>query len=394
MRRAFSWLPWMLCAILALLQLVPAVGAAPRPPVASDPVISKLTRAAPPKTASIKNVVPPGGRAAQAAPAGRLKLIEPLTLSAPSGKLGEPLYARSRLRNVGDAPLQLSVLVASGRGPNIPSWDCGTLSWENCGADFQYVENLTLVPGQEYAYDEVRVPTRRGAYWTLMTYQDALTGDWHTAEGSNRVEYSVAGGELQVVEPLRLDPPNPRPGQVVAATARVRNVGELPVDARYLLAAGRGPSCSDWSCADGDDSLIADFIPAEDVLIPPGGEHAYFGLTSGRRAGSYFAEMAYLHAGTELWRTGIGGANRVNYATACDARCTTITSAYRDVLGRAPTADELRTAYDSPFGDAQLRAHLCGLPDRRAAACGGAVAANPLRSILSYLPAVPRLVGR
>jgi hypothetical protein len=129
-------------------------------------------------------------------------------------------------------------------------------------------------------------------------------------------------------------------------------------------------------------------------VIQPGVEYTYYGLTSGRRTGSYFAEMAYRHTGTELWRMSLAGTNRVVYTTACDGRCELVRQAFADVLGRAPNVDEHRLAHDSPLGDAQLRAYLCGLPDRKAAACGGSTAVSPLRSLFSYLPAVVRPAGR
>jgi hypothetical protein len=79
---------------------------------------------------------------------------------------------------------------------------------------------------------------------------------------------------------------------------------------------------------------------------------------------------------------------------ACDARCDMIARGYREVTGREPDAAALRTAYDSGFDEAQLRAYLCGRPDRQAGRCAtGVVSAprTPLERFLSYLPLNSRL---
>ena len=184
--------------------------------------------------------------------------------------------------------------------------------------------------------------------------------EWREVSGSNQVTYSVTGGEIIVISPLVLTPANPRPGQPVTATAQIRNIGELPLELRYLLAGGRGPDCTDWNCNDYDRNRIADFSSAEDIVLQPGQDYVYRGITAGRGRGLYFSELIYQPRGMDLWRSNLGGTNRVVYTPACDARCDTIVRAYVDLSGRDPDPAALHAVYDSSFNEEQVRAYLRG----------------------------------
>jgi hypothetical protein len=376
-RARFAFLGVLLLVVAAVLAAASARAASPAPAGSSAGIRTPKALSQPMRQRS--------DRSAQAA---KLRLTEPLVLSTTSGKSGEPIYATARIKNVSDQPVAIKWLVAAGRGPDIPEWDCRELPWSQCGADFGGLSDFTLAPGEELAYREVRVPSLRGGFWTEMVYQDAGTLEWHTPEGSNRVAYSVSGGELRVIQPLQLAPASARPGQPVVATARVKNVGDGPLTMRYLTAAGRGPGIADWDCLDVPwEECIADFLPAEDLVLQPGEEYGYVGLTAGRRRGAYFAELAYLDLKTDQWLMGLRGSSRVQYELLCDARCQMVTRQYREVVGREPAVEDLRAAYDAPWDEAGLRGYLCGRAERRAGVCGGAPAsAGIAQRLIALLP--------
>ena len=377
MRGRLAFLGILLLAVGVVLASASARAASPAPAGTSAGIKAPRALSQPMRA--------PSGRSAQA---GRLRLTEPLVLGATSARSGEPLYATARVKNVGDQPVSIKWLVAAGRGPDIADWDCGALPWSRCGGDFGGLGDLTLAPGEEFAYRELRVPSLRGEFWAEMVYQDAQTLEWRGIDGANRVAYSVSGGELQVVQPLRLAPAGARPGLPIVATARVKNVGDGPLSMRYLAAAGRGPGVPDWDCKDVPwEACIADFAPAEDVVLQPGEEYGYVGLTAGRRRGAYFAEIAYLDLKTDQWQMGPRGSSRVTYEVGCDARCEMVARLYREVVGREPTLDEHRAAYDAPWEEAGLRGYLCGRAERRSGACGGAPAGTSLaRRLVALLP--------
>lgn len=380
----------IVASALALgIALVSVVGAAPPPsasPAAATHPIDRNLSAGIGRVA----VAPRMSMPVRSAQAARLRLVTPLTLSESAGHAGTPLYASARVKNISAAPLRMRYLRAAGRGPDVPDWDCGSRRWDNCGADFEAIENVDLQPGEELDYRQLRVPAVPGAYFAEMVYQDAESLNWLGATSSNRVRYRVSGGDLALTSRLTLTPAEPRPGQPAVATARVRNIGDEALPIRLLAAVGRGPECDDWSCNDWDWTRVADFTPAEDLVLQPGEEYTYLGLTGGRpRGAGYFAEIAYRRPDVDAWRFGLAGGNRIIYAAACDGRCDMVLRLHRDVVGREPDAATLRTLYDAPLDEAQLRGLLCGRADRRAAACRQPALAVVER-LVAFLPVTVR----
>ena len=383
--------PWLVCVLLLSILAVREIGFNG---LDSAFALTPPVLAGAPLTAGIRLDPAPARyprETTRSAMAVQMVQTVPLVLSSTKTTIGTVIYATATIKNVGARPISIKNLLAGGRGPNITGWDCGTRTWADCGAEFGIVQDITILPGQEYAYRELRVPNARGNFWARMVYLDAETQEWREASGSNQVTYSVTGGEIVVVSPLVLTPANPRPGQPVTATAQVRNIGELPLEMRYLLAAGRGPDCTDWNCNDWDWYRIADFSSAEDIVLQPGQTYVYQGITPGRSRGLYFTEMIYQPRGFDLWRSNLGGTNRVNYTPACDARCDTIVRAYTEITGREPDPAAMHAVYDSSFNEEKLRAYLCGSANRKPAACG-TVAQNAIERFFSFLPVNPRSV--
>ena len=154
-------------------------------------------------------------------------------------------------------------------------------------------EWVTLGAGEVYTYTRGQRFCQVGSgYFVEPMYQGTDEG-WHAVPGGNRVTYTVSqGGRLQVVQPLALSNVNPYATQVITATFRIKNVGDRPITIQRLLAGGRGPDCSDWSCP-----RNADFPTIEWITLQPGEERPYERGRAFCQAGSgYFAQPVYQDA--------------------------------------------------------------------------------------------------
>ncbi|MGQ9555968.1 MAG: peptidoglycan DD-metalloendopeptidase family protein [Anaerolineae bacterium] len=204
---------------------------------------------------------------------GRLEIVQPLRLSVTDVLAAEAVAAHFVVRNVGSQTLMIEQLTAGGRR--------GT-SWEGEWADFPSAFNITLRPGQEYTYLQARSFMQEGTYFAEPVAR--LAGQWGTIAGANRINFAVSSG-IQVVLPLTLEPAGPVRGQTVTARFVIRNTGTRPITASRVIAAVRGPNCSDWNCTP------ADFpVSPQNITLKPGQEYLYIQQRAFEAAGSYFAE--------------------------------------------------------------------------------------------------------
>lgn len=97
---------------------------------------------------------------------------------------------------------------------------------------------------------------------------------------------SPSSGHLLIVDGIQLSPSNPRVGQTVTATFRLRNETDHTVTMRRLRAGGRGPN----ACALNWDGPNADFPPVENLTLRPGQEYLYRQSRTFSTPGDYFAE--------------------------------------------------------------------------------------------------------
>ncbi len=103
-----------------------------------------------------------------------LELLEPLTLTATSGRANDLFYARFRVRNGADRLITMPLIGAFARGP-----ECQAISF-NCPAvaDFEYAPNITLAPNEQFSYEKWQQLTEAGDYAAQIAVRDE-TGFWH-----------------------------------------------------------------------------------------------------------------------------------------------------------------------------------------------------------------------
>jgi|GEM_PF-3862470 len=232
---------------------------------------------------------------------GQLQVVEALRLSTCSPAIGENVIARFKVRNTGSQALTMQNLTAGGR--------LGS-DWGGAWADFPHVSNITLQPGQEYAYEQSRSFDQAGAYFSEPVVQ--INASWGGIGGANRVTFSVANtGRLAVVEALRLSNTSPLTGEPVRAHFKLRNVGGQALTIEQLTAGGR--KGTDWN---GD---WADFPSVFNITLQPGQEYAYDQERSYTQEGGYFAEPVVKLKGN--WG-GIHNANRVTLTVLAAGKLT------------------------------------------------------------------------
>jgi hypothetical protein len=226
---------------------------------------------------------------------GRLELIEPLRVSNTNPQINQSINARYRVRNVGGRPIALNFIGVKGRHSSGSSYD------------FFWQPNVTLQPGQEFAYDANRSFDRSGLVLLTPNYND---GDWHDLRlpdgGNSSVTISVASapvpapptitskppptttpkpatpGRLVLIEGLVISPNNPTHGQSVNARYRIKNDGGQPITLRFLGVKGRHSSGASY-----------DFFWMENVTLQPSQEMTYDTNRVLDRTGSYTFTPSY-----------------------------------------------------------------------------------------------------
>ena len=96
----------------------------------------------------------------------------------------------------------------------------------------------------------------------------------------------AASGHLVVIGGVRLTPKNPRVGETVLVSFRLRNETGTTVTIRRLVAGARGPN----ACGLGWNAPRADFPAVEDITLQPNHEYIYRQSRSFDRPGDYFVE--------------------------------------------------------------------------------------------------------
>jgi hypothetical protein len=123
--------------------------------------------------------------------------------------------------------------------------------------------------------------------WLLILLTLVLWGDSSSAAvRPSSVAFPQSSGHLITVGDIHLSPTNPRVGQVVTATFRLRNETSHTVTIRRLQAGARGPN----ACAHNWDAPLVDFPAMENLTLQPGEEYLYQQSRVFTVAGDYFAE--------------------------------------------------------------------------------------------------------
>jgi len=231
-------------------------------------------------------------------PVSPLRVVEDLNLATQNPAAGETVSVRFKVRNVSGRVLTLRRLGVAAKGPNCNEWDCPRV------ADWSWEEHLTIQPGQVFTFDHQRAfPDVGEGYFGQILF--SLTDDDWNHIGS--VQHFTVSPGLKVIEPLTLNPSNPRIGEQVTASYRVKNTGNRPISLRHLGVVAKGPDCNDWNCP-----RWADFPAVENITLQPGQAYLYRQQRSFSEAGNnYFADPAFGdHNG--WWFIAPGG-QRVNF---------------------------------------------------------------------------------
>ena len=234
-------------------------------------------------------------------PSAPLEVIRGLEFQVNNPMAGEMVNVRFTVKNVSGHTLTLRRLGVAGRGPNCQDWNCPRV------VDWPWEEHLTLAPNETHTFVASRtLPDAGNGYFTQMLYS-LSENDWHFI-GDVR-HFSVQQG-LSVIEPLRLDPPNPLMGQIVTASYTIQNSGNRPLTLSHLGVVSKGPNCQDWNC-----DRWADFPMVDNITLQPGERYRYEKRRTFNRPGNgYFADPAF-GDGNGWWFFAPGG-QRVNFSVS------------------------------------------------------------------------------
>lgn len=264
--------------------------------------------------------------------------------------IGESAVASFSITNVSGVPLELNRVGVGARGPYCQDWDCPNI------ADYPWVEDILLQPGEEYAYSGARAFNVVDDEYIARIYTEDAEGLWWPH--GPVYEFGVETG-IQVVEQLTLVPEEPIDGEEVEARYTIRNESDQIIEVAQLGVVARGPDCTDWECEG-----WADFPPIEDVTLQPGEEYEYVGNRIFDRPGTgYFADVAF--SDVNPWWYATPNGERVHFAvrpafeTVADlvltpsepavAQTTIATFRLKNVSGRVMVLDRIGVGVHGPY---------------------------------------------
>ncbi|MBI5877330.1 MAG: FHA domain-containing protein [Chloroflexi bacterium] len=243
---------------------------------------------------------------------GQLEIADALTLSSTTPKVNSSVTARFSVRNTGGQPVTMQRLNAGGRGP-----DARSQEWAAREVDFPSVQNLTLQPGQTYAYQQSRSFDQPGEYFAEPIWQDS-GGEWHGIPPFTRVWFDVTPENIPAPPPdititptpVRPPPPaaaarlavegdmtvsnlKPEVGEAVTVEFTVRNVGGQSITVQRLNASARGPDARrlEWNAPE------VDFPALMNISFNSRVAYTYHMSRSFSAPGEYFIEPTYQDAG-------------------------------------------------------------------------------------------------
>lgn len=115
-----------------------------------------------------------------------IEIIEPVTLTPPIPFVGQEVNAQFTIKNFGNRTITIPHLMVIAKGPNCESWDCPE-GW----ADYPWVDDVTLYPGEEYHYSQTRPFYKAGNGF----FADTAFGDnnvwWYLVPNNTRYNFYV-----------------------------------------------------------------------------------------------------------------------------------------------------------------------------------------------------------
>jgi len=150
--------------------------------------------------------------------------------------------------------------------------------------------------------------------------------------------------DLQVIGNLYLSTTSPQVGETVTAIFKLKNVSSHTINITRLVAGARGPSARslEWRARQ------VDFPARTNISLQPGWEYEYRESRSFDQPGDYFAEPAWLEAGTSKWE-GVWPYPRVWFNVVSRPVTSTPTPTPRPVTpGRLVLVEGLRVSTTNP----------------------------------------------
>ena len=249
---------------------------------------------------------------------GRLVLIQDLSLSSTSPQVNQNINGNFRVKNIGGQAMTLDYLGIQGRlDGNV----------NGTARDFNWVQNLTLQPGEEYGYSSDRSFEITGS-WTLRPNFKPSGGDWsdvHRENGSvNTVWITVQNtpapnGGIELVTGLQLSPANPAPGQSVNARVTVRNPSGNTFTAPFFGVKGR--------FTNGDIDYSFGWL--ENFSLAPGASYTFDGNRGLDREGAYWFTANYYDGSNwqdVKWSNGTTNYVNLTVGTSTPGGCYSLTT--------------------------------------------------------------------
>lgn len=119
---------------------------------------------------------------------GELRVIQAISLSSTTPRIGEKITATFTIQNIGGSPITIRRMVASARGPNARS--AANDGWAAPNVDFDAVTNLTLQRGETYRYSATRAFSVPGEYFAEPAWLTP-SGEWEGIQPYRRVWFTV-----------------------------------------------------------------------------------------------------------------------------------------------------------------------------------------------------------
>lgn len=209
----------------------------------------------------------------------QLEIISPLRLTPSNPASDQVVTAEFSVRNTGTQTASLNRLGIGGRGPGCSDWGCQNYQ------DFPFRQQVTIAPGQTYAYRGQRLFLEEGGYFFQVSYESP-PGAWFFLGA--QINLTVAAG-LQLASPLSLTPANPRGNELVFAEFSLRNASSGTLTLARVGVGARGPGCpaGDWGCPKN-----VDFGYERDVTLQPGEVRRFKSWRLFTTPGEYFAQIS------------------------------------------------------------------------------------------------------
>lgn len=195
--------------------------------------------------------------------------------------VGEEVTASFQVENISGRRLTFNGILAGVHGPFCEDWDCPNIS------DFPWAEDITLEYGETYTYNKTRSFNIESDQYLIEFLSYDSQGVWNSYQPTQ--SFSVSRG-IEIIEPVRLDPPIPFVGLDTYATFTIKNFSDKIITLSNLMVLSKGPNCESWDCPDG----WADFPWVHNIVLAPGEEYTYSQKRTFNKAGEgYFADAAY-----------------------------------------------------------------------------------------------------